>query len=147
MEFHLAGDRVAGFVSRCQKHHKATAGKYYNTRPGKRDALIAKEIVTLLFGKVLECPELEEIHRMCTGELVQEWMVMYYRASRIKGHSFCCVVFSPWGWKSRVVDVRVGARVLEVWGHEHPSNLMDVQQVVVVQNVVVCRLQGFGFLG
>jgi len=137
VEFHLAGDRVAGFVSRCQKHHKATAGKYYNTRPGKRDALIAKEIVTLLFGKVLECPELEEIHRMCTGELVQEWMVMYYRASRIKGHSFCCVVFSPRGWKSRVVDVRVGARVLEVWGHEHQSNLMDVQQVVVVQNVVV----------
>ena len=138
MELHLAGDRVAGFVSRCQKHHKATAGKYYNTRPGKRDALIGKEIVTLLFGKVLEYPELQEIHRMCAEELVQEWMVMYYRVCRIKGHSFCCVVFSPWGWKSRVVDFKVGARVLEIWGPEHPSNLMDVQQVVVVvQNVVV----------
>ena len=88
-ELNLTGDRVAGFVSMCQKHHKATAGKYYNTRPGKRDALIAKEIITLLFGKVLEYPATEEIQRLCCTELVSEWMIRYFRASRIKGMFYC----------------------------------------------------------
>ena len=76
------GDRAQGFVSRIQKHLQSTSGRYYNVRPGRRDATVAEEVVILIYGKVLDYPSSADIDQVKRKETVLEWVAQFSRPSR-----------------------------------------------------------------
>ena len=68
-----------------QYHSQRTSGRYYNVRPARRDALVAKEIVQLIFGAEIDYPTQDEINQELEKEWIQELQHLHKKPARAKG--------------------------------------------------------------
>ena len=76
------GDRALGFVTRVQKHLTATSGRFYNCRPGRRDAVVGQEVFVVCYGRLPYYPSVQDIEPIKRSEVVFEWMKSFGRKSR-----------------------------------------------------------------
>jgi hypothetical protein len=71
-DFYVEGKHTHAHISL-----HAPTRMHYHTRPGKKDAMVAKEIVNLIFDGEVEYPHVDVISALILGELIQEWMAKY----------------------------------------------------------------------
>lgn len=65
-----------------QKHLKATSGRFYNCRPGRRDATVGQEVFVVCYSKLPDYPTDQDIEPIKRSEVVLEWMRSFGRKSR-----------------------------------------------------------------